>query len=285
MEWDIQMVSEYKNPRAKVAIYVGVVFFTFLVLLPLYVLFIIAFGSPSQTVAAYYPALFPTKFTLANFYNAFAGYGKILEAAFFKSLETAFIVAIIAILLGFHAAFGLSKLSFKLGSLIIALLFFSTMIPSITIAIPISATFLKLGLYDSSLGLAFAQELIVLPLTVFLIMGSLESVPKQLENQARVDGASFMQALYTVIFPLAVPGVISAFLLSWLMSWDEFTFAVILSPVHPTLPVLIYLDSTARGNILTAASFSLLVTIPVIVLTIILSKFIKGNYLTAGITG
>ncbi len=279
------MVSEYKNSRARSLIYVGVAFFTFIVLLPLYILVIISFGSPSQTVGAYYPALIPTKFTLSNFLNAFSGYGSILEAAFFKSLETAFIVASIAIILGFHAAFGLSKISFKVGGLILGLLFFSTMIPSITVAIPISATFLRIGLYDSAIGLAFAQELIVLPLTVFLIMGSLESIPKQLENQARVDGASFIQSLYTVIFPLAIPGVISAFLLSWLMSWDEFTFAVILSPVHPTLPVLIYLDSTARGNILTAATFSLLVTIPVVILTLILSKFIKGNYLTAGITG
>ncbi|MCW6168282.1 MAG: carbohydrate ABC transporter permease [Thermoplasmatales archaeon] len=279
------MVSEYKNPRSKYYTYIGVAIFSFLVLLPIYILAIIAFGDPSQTVAAYYPALIPSKFTLVNFIRAFSGYGSVLIAAFYKSLETAFIVASLAILLGYHAAYGLSKLSFKISSILIALLFFSTMIPSLTIAIPISVSFLKLGLYDSAFGLALAQELIVLPLTIFLMMGALQSVPKQLESQARVDGAGFFQTLYQVIFPLAIPGVISAFLLSWMMSWDEFTFAVILSPVHPTLPILIYFDSTARGDILTATSFSLLVTLPVIVLTIVLSKFIKGSYLTAGITG
>lgn len=279
------MVSEYKSPFAKYYIYAGAVFFSFLVLLPLYVLFIISFGAPSQTILPLYPHLIPTQYTLHNFLNAFTAVGTVVQYAFYKSLETAFIVAIIAILLGFHAAYGLNKLPFRISSLIVAVLFFSTMIPSITIAIPISETFLKIGLYDSSLGLALAQELIVLPLSVFLLMGTFEAVPKQLELQARVDGASFAQTLYRVLFPLVIPGVVSAFLLSWLFSWDEFTFAVILSPVHPTLPILIFLYTSARGDLLTATSFALLVTIPVIVLTVILSKFIKAGYLTSGITG
>jgi len=279
------MVNEYKGPRSKYYFYIGGVIFSFIVIIPLYFLVIIAFASPSQTLGAYYPPLIPSKFTLENLKSAFSGYGSILIAAFYKSLETAFIVASIAILLGFHAAYGLSKIPYKLSNLILGLLFFSTMIPSLTIAIPISATFIKVGLYDSALGLALAQELVVLPLTVFLITGSLESVPRTLEYQARVDGATFIQALYRIIFPLAVPGVVAAFLLSWLMSWDEFTFAVIISPVHPTLPILIYLESTARGDIFTGTVFALLVTIPVIILTIILSKFLRGSYMSAGITG
>ncbi len=280
------MVSEYNNPRTRYYIYAVAVFVSFFVLLPIYILVIISFAPSSQTIDIYYPYLIPTKLTLVNFINSFRGVGTLLEAAFFKSLETAFIVAALAILLGFHAAFGLNRLPLRVNSTLIGILFFSTMIPSITIAIPISVTFLKAGLYDTSVGLALAQELVVLPLTVFILMGTLDSIPKQLEQQSRVDGASFFQTLYLVIFPLAVPGIVSAFLLSWLMSWDEFTFAALISPVHPTLPFLIYLYASSRGgSILTGASFALLVTIPVIVLTIILSKFIKGGYLTSGITG
>lgn len=280
------MVSEYKNPRTKFYIYAGAIFISFFVLLPIYVLIIISFAPSNQTIDIYYPYLFPTKLTLINFINSFRGVGTLLEAAFIKSLETAFIVGALAILLGFHAAYGLNKLSFRISSSLIGILFFSTMIPSITIAIPISVTFLQAGLYDTSVGLALAQELIVLPLTIFILMGTLDAIPRHLEHQSRVDGASLFQTLYLVIFPLAVPGVVSAFLLSWLMSWDEFTFAALISPVHPTLPFLIYLYASSRGgSILTGASFALLVTIPVIILTIILSKFIKGGYLTSGITG
>lgn len=281
------MVSEYRNRRTERLILLGAVIFAFFVLLPIYVLFIIAFGNPAQTVAAYYPHLVPSQFTMANFLNAFKGYdGGRLIGAFEKSLETAFIVGAIAILLGFHAAYGLNKISPKLSNLILGILFFATMLPSLTIAIPISVTFLKIRvLNETALGLALAQELIVLPLTVFLIIGSLGSIPKQLEQQSRVDGASFFQTLYGVLFPLALPGIMSAFLLSWLMSWDEFTFAAILASANPTLPILIFNEVNARGNILTGTSFALLVTIPVIVITLVLSRFIKGSYLTAGITG
>ncbi len=279
------MVSEYNNPRNRKFYFIIAIIFVIVTLIPMYVLIIIAFAVPSQTVAAYYPPLFPSQFTLSNFIGAFSGYSSILQAAFIKSLITATIVGALAVVLGFHASYGLSKMSNRMSALIISVLFFSTMIPSLTIAIPISVSFLKLGLYDSALGLALAQELVVLPMTVFMITGTLQSLPKQLELQARVDGAGFMQSLYTVILPLAKPGIFAAFLLSWMMSWDEFTFAVILSPVHPTLPILIYIDSTARGNILFASAFALLVTIPVIIITLVLSKFIKGNYLTSGVTG
>lgn len=279
------MVSEYNNPKNHKYYFIIAVILAFIVLIPMYVLIIIAFAEPSQTIAAYYPALIPSKFTLSNMLHAFSGYSSILEAAFIKSLITATIVGVIAAALGFHASYGLSKLPVRMSGLIISVLFFSTMIPSLTIAIPISVTFLKAGLYDSAIGLALAQELVVLPMTIFMITGTLQSLPKQIELQARVDGAGFFQSLYTVIFPLALPGVLAAFLLSWMMSWDEFTFAIILSPVHPTLPILIYLDSTARGNLLYASAFALLVTIPVIIITMVLSKFIKGNYMTSGITG
>ena len=67
------LASEYNNPRRKYIVYAGLLFFTFLVLLPLYVLIVIAFGDPKQTLDTIYPALIPSKFTLVNFLNAFRG--------------------------------------------------------------------------------------------------------------------------------------------------------------------------------------------------------------------
>ncbi len=281
------MVSEYRNKRSERLILIGAIIFAFFVLLPIYILIIIALGEPSQTLGAYYPKLIPTHYTLTNFLNAFRGYsGGKLISAFLKSLETAFIVGGIAVVLGFHAAYGLNKINPKIANLILGVLFFATMLPSLTIAIPISVTFLKIkALNETALGLGLAQELIVLPLAVFLMVGSLGSIPHQLEQQSRVDGAGFFQTLYGVLFPLALPGILSAFLISWLMSWDEFTFAAILASSNQTLPILIYLEANARGDILTGTTFALIVTIPVIVLTLVLSKFIRGSYLTAGITG
>jgi ABC-type spermidine/putrescine transport system permease subunit II len=69
-----------------------------------------------------------------------------------------------------------------------------------------------------------------------------------------------------------------------MVSWDDFTFAVFLSPIHPTLPILIYIYIT-RGYILDAAAFSVMVTIPVVALVVILSRFLKGEFLAGGING
>jgi trehalose transport system permease protein len=250
---------------------------------PLYVLILIAFTPPIHTpVASLHPTLYPSGFTLSSLLGAFA----IPEifAAFTKSLEVAFIVAGLALLIGVPAAYGLSRLHPKIANSISTLLFFANMLPSITIAIPISVTFLKLGLSETPIALALAQELIVLPLSVFFLLGAFQSVPKDLINQARVDGAGLFRTIFTIIVPLAKAGVAATFLLSWMLSWDEFTFAVFLSPAKPTLPILIYIYIT-RGSILDASAFSILVTVPVVVLVVILSRFLRGELLQGGING
>jgi trehalose transport system permease protein len=90
--------------------------------------------------------------------------------------------------------------------------------------------------------------------------------------------------LFLLLVPLAKAGVAASFLLSWLLSWDEFTFAVLISPIHPTLQVVIY-DNITRGNILASSAFALIVTIPVIVLALFLQRFLRGEMLTGGLTG
>lgn len=251
-------------------------------LFPLYVLFLIAFTPAKYTLAANNPLLYPGGFTLSNLINAFKG-TNLLDPAV-KSVETAFLVGGLSLVLGIPAAYGLSKLRPSVANSIATLLFAVNMLPAIVIAIPISVSFIKLHLYDSVLGLGLAQELVVLPLTIFLLLGAFQSLPKDLENQARVDGAGILRTLFTMLVPLAKAAVAAAFLLAWMLSWDEFTFAVILSPIHPTLPIVIYVNLT-RGDILASSAFALLVTAPVVVLTAILQKYLKGEYLSGGMHG
>lgn len=266
----------------KIAIYTAVVVVSLYILYPLYLLFLIAFTPGKYTVKTLYPSQIPVAFTLGNLQTALSGFN--LIDPMIKSLEVAFIVGGLAILLGIPAAYGLSKLSVRNANLISSTLFLANMLPAIVIAIPVSVTFLKLGLWDSAFGLALAQELVVLPLTIFLILGAFQSLPRDLENQARVDGAGIFQTLTMILIPLARGGIVAAFLLSWMMSWDEFTFAVILSPVKQTLPIVIF-ENITRGNILASSAFALIVTIPVLVLTVFLSKYLKGEYLSGGLVG
>ena len=267
---------------SRVGLYVGVVAMSVFLLYPLYVLFLIAFSPAKFTVNAALPLQYPVSITFANLVAAFTGTDLINPAI--RSLETAFVVGGLALLIGVPAAYSLSKLPKNTANILSSSLFLVNMLPAIVIAIPISAQFISYGLYDTVPGLALAQELIVLPLTIFLLLGAFQALPPDLENQARVDGAGLLRTIFTILVPLARSAIAAAFLLAWMVSWDEFTFAVILSPAHPTLPIVIYLNIT-RGNILASSAFALVLTVPVIIMTMVLQKYLKGEYLSGGMHG
>ena len=267
---------------SRAGLYVIVTFLSLLLLYPLYVLFLIAFSPVKFTLNAHYPLQWPAGFTLQNLIHALQGTNLLNPAI--RSTETAFFVGALALLIGIPAAYGLSRLPHNVGNTISTLLFLVNMLPALVIAIPISAEFIRLHLFNTVPGLAMAQELIVLPLTTFLILGAFQGLPKDLENQARVDGAGLLRTLYLLLVPLSKAAIVAAFLLSWMLSWDEFTFAVILSPINPTLPIVIYTNIT-RGDILASSAFALIVTIPVVILTIVLQKYLKGEFLSGGMHG
>lgn len=267
---------------SKAGLYLAVAFVSAFLLYPLYVLFLIAFTPVQFTLNALSPLQYPGGFTLENLYAAFRSFN--LLGPMFRSLETAFLVGGLAVLIGVPAAYALSKLPKNIANLLSTSLFLVNMLPAIVIAIPISSQLISYGLYSTVPGLALAQELIVLPLTVFLILGAFQALPPDLENQARVDGAGLLRTVFTLLVPLARAAIVAAFLLAWMVSWDEFTFAVIISSRDPTLPIVIWTNIT-RGNILATSAFALVLTAPVIVMTIALQKYLKGEYLSGGMHG
>ena len=263
-------------------VYVGLIVLIAFLLYPLYVLFLVAFVPPKYTVDRLYPYQYPAAITLENLEGALSN-PQIVHAAL-RSLTVATLVGLLSVALGIPTAYGLSKLPERLAYAITTILFFANMMPAIVVAIPIASAFARLGLFDTVIGLALAQELVALPVSSFVLLGVFQSIPKELELQARVDGAGLFRTLFQIVLPLAKEGIAATFLLSWMLSWDEFTFAVLLSPVNPTMPVLIYLYTT-RGNLLEAAAMSLVLTAPVLVLTILLQKYLKGEYIGGGLKG
>ncbi|MCH1770337.1 MULTISPECIES: carbohydrate ABC transporter permease [Metallosphaera] len=260
--------------------YIGAIVVGAYFLFPLYVLFLLAFNSPTFTILARYPALLPISLTLNNLVVSLQGSAFIDPLV--KSLETATLVGVITLVLAVPAGYGLSRLPRAIAYPILVLLLVTNMMPAIVIGIPIAVEFIKLHLFESVEGLALAQTLITLPLATFILQGTFSSIPSDLENQARVDGAGLLRRLFSILLPIAAPGIAAAFLISWMFSWDEFTYAILLIPYHSTLPVTIYSDVT-RGNLLAGVAFSLVFTIPVIVLTFALQKYLRGEYLAGGI--
>ena len=268
--------------RARLLLYLVTAAFGVYFLYPIYVLFLVAFVPTHFTILELYPDQVPRGLTLAYLSSALGN--PLLIDALERSLEVATLVGVIAIGIGIPTAWGLSRLRPALAYALTTILFVVNMTPGLVIAIPISVTFIQLGLFDSVVGLALVQELVVLPIVTFLLLGAFLAIPPELEHQARVDGAGLLTTIYGVLVPLALPAVIASFLLAWMLSWDEFTFAVILSPIRPTLPIIIY-DYITRGDLRVAAAFALVASLPVIGLTVLLQRYLKGEYLAGGLKG
>jgi len=259
--------------------YITAIILAIIFIYPLYILILIAFEPISLTFGRLYPYQLPFAFTLAHFESSLKDLSLIKPVL--RSVAVAFIVAALAIVLSISAGYGLNKLASKISNKVIVLMFFANMLPAIVIAIPISVYFIKLGLYDNILGIALAQELVVLPISTFIMLGGFRALPADLENQANIDGAGMISTFRYVIAPLIKIPLIITFLLAWMTSWDEFTYAIIISPLAPTFPVSLY-NYVSRGEPFISASFALLVTVPVILIVVFLQKYLKGEYLTGG---
>ncbi|MGP6207999.1 ABC transporter permease subunit [Cuniculiplasma sp. SKW3] len=288
--------AAFANTKVKTGLtYLAVIIIALIFLYPLWILIIFVFQPPYLTYGSVYPAQIPLGFTLRNLIDAFTKVD--LIGPMIRSLEAAFLVGGIALLIGIPAGYGLSKLTARFSNKIIIFLFIINMMPGLVVAIPISSYFfeiqrffstyhLHITLDNSVFGVALAQELVVLPLTTFITLSAFRSLPRDLEFQARVDGASLGRTFTRILIPLSRVPILVAFLLAWMTSWDEFTYAVIIAPIVPTkstFPVTLY-DYVSR-NLPQSATFALVATIPVIILAVILQKYLKGQYLSGGLVG
>ncbi|MCL4444394.1 MAG: carbohydrate ABC transporter permease [Candidatus Thermoplasmatota archaeon] len=280
-----------KNKIGMILLYIAAIILAVVFFFPIWILILTAFQPSNLSVYAKYPSLILQSITLTNVISSFKTPSNGLVGSLLRSLEVAFIVGFLALGLGIPASYGLSKISASISNKIIVLLFLVNMMPGLVIAIPIASDFIRLGIQNTSpyvvFSVAFAQELVVLPLTVFVILGGFRSLPKDLENQARVDGANFRTAFSRLLLPLNKIAILVAFLLAWMTSWDEFTYAVIVAPIAPfntTFPVTLQ-NYVSYGHPLTSATFALVASIPVIILAVFLMKYLKGGYLSGGLIG
>ncbi|MCL4344841.1 MAG: ABC transporter permease subunit [Candidatus Thermoplasmatota archaeon] len=285
--------SFFANNKVKKGLtYLSVAVIALIFIYPLWVLIIYVFQPSYLTYGSVYPSQIPLGFTLRHLLDAFTKVD--LIGPLIRSVEAAFLVGGIALVIGIPAGYGLSKLTSRLSNKLIIFLFIVNMMPGLVIAIPISAYFfdiqnfinsyhIHLSLDNTFLGVALAQELVVLPLTTFITLSAFRSLPRDLEFQARVDGASLGKTFTKVLIPLSRVPIMVAFLLAWMTSWDEFTYAVIIAPIKSTFPVALY--NYVSRNLPQSATFALVATIPVIILAVILEKYLKGQYLSGGLVG
>ncbi len=166
----------------------------------------------------------------------------------------------------------------------ISFFFISQLIlPPVVLALPFLVLYKELALLDSTIGLVLLYTLTVLPIVIWIMRDQFDTIPTELDEAALVDGLSAWGAFGRIIMPIALPGMVAAFILSLVLCWNEYFFAALLTSTDAkTLPVMVASQTGSQGiNWWSMAALSTAAIAPLIVIGIALERYIiKG--LTAG---
>lgn len=206
---------------------------------------------------------------------------------FANSVVTALGASLLAILLGSLAAYGLSRFRYKflwMTNKDISFFFVSQLIlPPVVLALPFLVLYKELALLDTSLGLIFLYTLTVLPIVVWIMRDQFDTISIELDEAALIDGLSSWGVFARIILPIALPGMVAAFILSLILCWNEYFFAALLTSTNAkTLPVMVASQTGSQGiNWWSMAALSTAAIAPLVVIGLFLERYIiKG--LTAG---
>ena len=229
-----------------------------------------------------YPPLFLFTPTLDNYRHVFA------DNAFGRYLINSTIVAtgatLVGLALGIPAAYALARWRrTALGLVLLA----ARMAPGIAFLIPLFVLFLELHLVGSYASLIMSHLIFTLPLTVWLMVGFIETVPIEIEQSALIDGCSVLGVLGRIVVPLTAPGIAATAILAFIASWNNFLFALVLANDRTkTLPVAVlgYIgyNSIEWGTMMAAAT---VITLPVVVLALCVQRYIVKGLVAGATTG
>jgi len=169
---------------------------------------------------------------------------------FWNTMAVASAATALSISVSFSAAVALARLRFR-GSEGVSLgIYLAYLIPPAILFIPLAEVMLKLGWFDRLWSLVPVYSTFLIPFCTWLLVGYLKSIPRELEEAAMVDGASRVRIILEIILPLSAPGLISAFIFCFTLSWNEYLYALVFmsSPAHKTVPVGLATE-LVRGDI------------------------------------
>jgi trehalose/maltose transport system permease protein len=233
---------------------------------------------------------FPNQPTLDHYIQVLS------DDQFLVALRNSAIVAIgvtlLSLFIGTVAAYALGRFRFHGRLPIMYLILAMTMFPSIAILGSLFDLVRRFGLYNNLLALVITYLVFTLPFTVWVLTSFFQSLPRELEEAAYVDGATPLQTLYRVMLPLVAPGLVTTGLLAFIAAWNEFLFAVSFTqtPDKRTVPLAIFQFATASGGgyeIPWGAEMAatVVVTVPLILLVLVFQNRIISGLTSGAVKG
>ncbi|WP_046864880.1 carbohydrate ABC transporter permease [Microvirga massiliensis] len=236
-------------PRRLVVLYLPLAVFTFVLLFPFYWMTVTAL-KPNHEMTDFnnYSPFWPSSPTFDHiryllFQTSYPGW-------LWNTMLVAIGATILSLVASVFAAYAIERIRFA-GSRYMGLAIFGAyLVPPSILFIPLAVMIFGFGIYDSKLALIFTYPTFLIPFCTWLLMGYFRSIPYELEECALVDGATRWQILMQILLPLAVPGLISAGIFAFTLSWNEFIYALtfIQSSENKTVPVGV-LTELVRGDV------------------------------------
>ncbi|MBW4438479.1 MAG: carbohydrate ABC transporter permease [Pleurocapsa minor GSE-CHR-MK-17-07R] len=242
--------------------------------------------TPRDQVFSFPPRLLPATITLeyyADFFN---------NPALLKYLLNSFIVAgstaVSSVAIGVYAGYSFSKFRYTGRRALMFLILSAQMFPQTLLLITLYLLFAQIGLLNSYWALILSFTSFTLPLCVWMLKGYFDTLPDELIEAAKVDGASQLTIIHRILLPIARPALISTFLFAFIRGWNDFIYALTLGGAdHMTLPpglVLTYMGEfqTSWPNLMAS---SLIVSLPIVVLYIFMQRYIVAGLSSGAVKG
>ncbi len=269
-------------PRKLVTVYLPLVVFLIVLLFPFYWMAITSVKPDAELLSSDGNPFWVIAPTLEHFHKL------LFKTSYPQWLWNTVLVSVVSTVFSLAAsvlaAYAIERLRFRGAKHIGLSIFLAYLVPPSILFIPLANVVFKLGLFDSKWGLILTYPTFLIPFSTWLLMGYFRSIPAELEECALIDGASRWQILTKIVLPLAVPGLISAGIFAFTLSWNEFIYALtfISSSENKTLPVgvvteLVQGDVYQWGPLMAGA---LLGSLPV---AFVYSFFVE--YYVSGMTG
>ena len=270
--------------RQKILFYALLILLAIVILFPIYYMISISLKLPRDIYRA--PSLLPVNATLQNYVDLFTKQDFLINIR--NSLFVSGMATLISVFISCLAAYSLVRLKYRYRDWIGRLILFAYLTPSALLFIPLAVIIARLGLGNTHLGLIFVYLTFSAPLSTWLMMGYFRSIPADLEEQAMVDGATRLVALFRIVLPLAAPGLVAVSVFTFTGAWNELLLALIFitSPKLHTVPVSVsYLitGDVFRWGLIMAGSVS--AAVPVMVLYYLAQRFVVQGLATGAVKG
>ncbi len=281
------MISEYgmryRKPLGIIIIYFILIVFTIWTMVPIFWAVITSFKNPGDSLKPTFIPYKQFKPTMFAWHEIFVTHGDRTMKSIRNSIITATLSSAVVLLLGAFAGYSLARYKFKKwkNKDISLFILSQRMFPPVAVLIPYFLIIQKLHLLDSLLAIIIIHVTMNLPLSVWLMLDFFADMPRDIEEAAMIDGCGHFRAFFYIAIPIAAPGLVTVYVLSFIFSWNEFIFVITFGYQNAmTLSVMIAGALTIVGTYFyRIAALSILAIIPPVILALVLSR-----YLVRGLT-